>query len=359
MDPVLGQSDINLSERIISPELRESSGVYIRTLAELEAAKCAPPCSEVGKFIEDRYGIIDFDGIVERHFPSVRGHHSALLPRQIMTPCTETIATILLCEVLNLSPLLGSFTTDTFSHGSVDKSAAVKVKSIAWRQTAAGNIICEPTTTRLTIEPLEALSGSVIDSLQTDSTETVVEYHRKRLTYILGKDLVHDCSEFFSEILKSAKNKPDYCYVRNDHQKSIRVPTSEIDLASICPRNVRPPASWYYPIMFSLFVDKLFLLETYENPRGNVSEAKELFSHTSNEILSATGRRPRVIEIPPLSKEMLFHNSHIINDGGLAMARLSLKCREIRDTNGPLDLANKIAELVLGYGKQQFSPHST
>ncbi len=362
MDPILEQSEIHLSRQELSTNVEKSDSYYIKTHLELDMAKSLPSCPEANSYIETRYGIKEFDKVVERYFPLAGEQHTALLPRQIMMPCTETIATVLLCEILDLSPILGTFTTDTFSHGSVDKSAAVKTKSTTWRQTSSGKIICDYSTTRLTTESLESLSGTVIDALRTSSGDSLVDYHLSSLRKVFGRDLVTDCSGFFYEILKEARVKPEYCYVRNDLNKSVKICTKDIDLDKIGEHNVRPPASWYYPILFSLFVDKLFLLETYENSRGEVSEARELFRTTSDEILAATGRRPRVIEILPLSKEMLLLNNDIINEGSSAMAKMSLECCKFRSSSvlteesTHLELAKQVTRIVLEYGKQRFLP---
>jgi len=331
---------------------------YIHTLSELECAKNPDVSIALNDYLASQFGIKVFSALVTRHFPNAERAPIALLPRQILTPCIESISTVLLCEILGLNPLLGGFTTDTFHHASVDKSAALKTKEIQWRRTRDGNILLDQQTVQLTSEPLASLSGRVIDSIKTKSGESLVDYHLDNLRGIIGPSSTTDCWAFFYDCLITAERKPEFCFVRTSEDRVVRKPTLEIDFETAEPRDIRPPASWYYPIMFSLFVDKMILLETYENPRGSVSEARNLFQLTSQEILKATGHRPRVIEIPPLSKEMLFLNTHILKEGPSALTRLRASAyelaQEVFSTNGTgsiLDLAHSIASCVLQYGK--------
>lgn len=331
--------------------------LYIETLTELEIAKSAPRCSELARFMREQYGIDDFDAIVDRHFPKVGGLELALLPRQVMMPSTETVMAVVLCEMLDLEPCLGGFTTDTYHVASLDKTAALKTTTGYWFRTRAGTLVQEFEKKVLSSEPLAQLGGRILDSICTEEGEAVSELHRRGLTDLFGVDLVRDCSGFFTDVLLAARNKPERVFIRSDDHRSVEVATSEVDLARMNPRDIRPPAKWYYPIMFSLFVDKLFLLETYENPRGSVSAARELFVQTSDMIREATGRRPRVIQVPPLSKEMLFQNRHVLTDGTTAIGVLSLQCREEferRVSQGEVripDLAANFAQRVLEYGK--------
>lgn len=332
--------------------------IYINTVQQLECAKVPQASIVVDDFVDSKFGLKGFSNLAAKHFPSNALKPIAFLPRQILTPCVESMAAVLLCKVLDLKIVLGAFTTDTFHHASVDKSAALKPREVCWRKSRDGSIILNQQVRKLTAESLASLSGRVIDSIVTSDGQSLVDYHLGSLRNLLGTGCAIDCWEFFYDCLTMSNKKPEFCFVRGPDNLVVRQDTREIDFSVTNPRDVRPPASWYYPLMFSLFVDKMILLETYENPRGSVSHAKTLFQETSDEILTATGRRPRVIEIPPLSKEMLYINTSILKDGPVALTTLEANANENAErilnsqgTENILELAYSLAESVLNYGK--------
>lgn len=326
--------------------------LYVESFFELEIAKQVGRCPEVEAYISKRYGIPNFHALADRHFGCGANASLALLPRQIPTASVESITCYVLCRHLDLRLLVGAFSTDTFTPASIDKAAALKPCTFRWRETRAGAMVCDNKTQRLTSATLEQLNGRVIDSLETADGRSVLDYHRNHLSSSLGPVPTVDAASFFFQCLAQAGHKPEYCFVRDHNHQSVKVATSRIDFEAASERDVRPPAKWYYPLLFALFVDRMFLLETYENPRGSVSAARELFAQTADEILAETGLRPRVVKIPPLSKEMLYINSHVLEDGPAAIDRLcSLRSNQV--VGGDiLELAQEIARDVLNYGRK-------
>ncbi|RIL12149.1 MAG: hypothetical protein DCC75_00955 [Proteobacteria bacterium] len=339
----------------------ERANLYIESDLQLRLSNRAAPPELVDRFIERNYGMCGFTELAAQHFPCERGMPLAMLPRQIPIACTETITCALLCKALGVNLSLGSFGSDNFSFSSIDKSAAVKVRSLSWRTTAAGKSCCDISTNILTFEKLEALNKVRIDRLKTKAGESLLDHHGRMLKEIMPDVPIVDSSRFFHECLVRAKNRPEFCYTIDNQGRCERVEASRIEKLSDQGLVLRPPASWYYPLFFSLLLERMILLETYENPRGQVSEAKGLFVAASDRLLAETGYRPRIIRIPPLSKEMLYLNLHILEDGKGAMARLEESARASLNSgsNGreqshelnTLECAHKLAQLVLEYGK--------
>ena len=199
----------------------------------------------------------------------------------------------------------------------------------------------------------------MIDSLVTPDGASVIDYYLGLITKLAPPETLYDISEFLSDCLIAARKKPYQCFARNSYNTHDRVLTSSIDFSTVKPKDVRPPADWYYPLYFALFIDRMFLLETYENPKGSVSDARHLFRSTSDRLLRATGFRPRVIQIPPLNSDTLDINANILKDGAPALDIIEGRCREVlraKQTGTSLqklsitDLASVISREVMYYG---------
>jgi len=159
-----------------------------------------------------------------------------------------------------------------------------------------------------------------------------------------------DISAFYAGVLatlaKSGK-PPRNVWLDNGSGKDILAETYSVDDA-LCQR-VRPCAKWYYFMYLAMFVSGRFvLLETYDNENGGVPEARALFEREMNRLRVETGLYPLVVKTYPLTKDMLYINSHIIGAGPVAMQTLEALEPKGEST---VHIVRSLADAVIGYGK--------
>jgi len=343
--------------------MRQPDSPYLETVADVTAAagrRGAAPI--VAEFIERRYGIPDFTSLVERHLPRHSpGVTEGLLPRQIPMPSVEAVTIALLARALDLSPLYGAFTGDTFTPGSVDKSAAAKVHTIDYVRTRSGALAQHRCNDVITELPLADLNRRVIADLRLATGGSLVDKHRADLERVVGSGRYVDATGLMHSCLIEATNRPATCFVRGKDGKVSEIPTDTIDFSGAKPGDVRPPSGWYYPIMFALTLDRLVMFESYESARGSVSHIKSLFEETSALVEAETGLRPRVVRIAPLDRDLTAVNARIVADGAHAFERLTERAALIARCHGVgapgvnpavLPLANAIAAEVVRYGSE-------
>jgi hypothetical protein len=341
--------------------VQHTDSPYLENVAEVTAAagrRGAAPI--VAEFIERRYGITDFTSLVERHLPRhSSGVTEGLLPRQIPMPSVEAVTIALLARTLDLSPLYGAFTSDTFTPGSVDKSAAAKVRTIDYVRSRSGTFARHLRNDVITDLPLADLNRRVIADIRLADGGSLVEKHRADLERVVGAGHYLDVTEFMHACLIGATTRPATCFVRGENGTVSELPTDSIDLSGAQPGDVRPPSGWYYPIMFALTLDRLVMFESYESARGSVSHIKGLFEETSKLIAAETGLRPRIVRIAPLDRDLTAVNARIVADGADAFERLTERAALIARCHGVgapgvnpavLPLANAIAAEVVRYG---------
>ena len=189
------------------------------------------------------------------------------------------------------------------------------------------------------------LERRILGEIKTTSGLLLPSFHETlRYLAFTGNNWQYDVSALKTEELKCAEKKPDKVFVRNERGLDCLTPTSSVidDEA-----NIRSPASWYYPLYFSWFLDgSMVLLETYENPESAVSEAKDVFVRTMELLKQETGWMPLVLEIPPLSKEMLYLNRHFL-DNSLAVDKITASVGNAG--NDTVAFCRQIADRVIAY----------
>jgi hypothetical protein len=269
------------------------------------------------RFIEQRYGISDIDRIVGEYFSSDGVDHPiGFLARQIASVCTEDIAFNLLAEALGFTPLTATFTRDSFNANNGEKLSRVDVPWISWSYRSRAYALRYERLTPLTNEELE---GIPLDRIKIDTRGTLPEIHANFRQKAIPHAAVRDASELHTQLLRLAAWKPSQIFREKDG-KERRV---ELCGDELIEDRDRPPASWYYPIYLSWFLDgSMVLFETYDNPHKDVLRAKEAFVDAVGEIWRATNYTPIIVKVPPLSREMLFCNRHILENGEGALSVL-------------------------------------
>jgi len=282
--------------------------MYIRTRKELEILLKERKKSKKGinerinLWAMEKYGINNFLAIKEKHMPFLKNKKKSygFLARQIPSVCVEDVACFIGSKNIGLEPVSMSFVQDNFSSANAEKLNRVK---IPWsRMTESGKLIIR--YENISTKKIPDIESHVLSNIPTISNKTLPEFHSDLRCKVFGAEhQALDISEFWSECLKEASNKPEFVY-ETGSGKAKKIFLKDIS-GEINHKNIRPPSSWYYPLYFSCFLDgSMVLLETYENPNGEVYEAKKLFIQTMGAMKEIVGEYPLVLEIPPLLLEM-------------------------------------------------------
>jgi len=272
------------------------------------------------RFIEQRYGISDIDRIIGEYFSSDGiDYPIGFLARQIASVCTEDITFNLFAEALRFTPLTATFTRDSFSADNGEKLSRVNIPWISWSYRSHAHALQYERLTSLTNEELE---GVPLDRIKIDGKGTLLGIHANLRQRAIPRAAVRDASELHTRLLKLSTRRPAQIFREmNGRERRLELREGE----SIEDRD-RPPASWYYPMYLSWFLDgSMVLFETYDNPHKDVSRAKEAFMGAVGEIWRATNYTPIIVKVPPLSREMLFCNRHILENGEGALSVLKKK----------------------------------
>ncbi|NUQ57461.1 MAG: hypothetical protein HUT38_03185 [Candidatus Paceibacter sp.] len=291
--------------------------MYIRTRKELEVLlderkKMAGEIrKKIDHWVKQKYGIENFGAIKEKHLSFLKDETRTygFLARQIPSVCVEDVTFFIGSKKLGLEPVWMSFLQDNFSSANSEKLNRVK---IPWSK------ITEKGKLTLRYEnvfggQIPELESVVLGHITVAGGGTLPEFHSQlRKKVFNGYDPALDISGFWNDCLKSSVNKPEFVYETSSGKgrKIFLKDSSRGKLDSDC---VRPPSSWYYPLYFSCFLDgSVVLLETYENPDGQVPEARKLFIRTMDAVKEIAGVYPLVLEIPPLTLEMRCLNRDIV-----------------------------------------------
>lgn len=319
---------------------------YLKTLADINHAvaerrsKADAINQARDAFIERMYGLSEYSKLLAKHLPEPLARPWGVLPRQLASMCVEDVTCFIVCKALDLVPLTLTFVRDTYTNENHDKKARVMIPWTRYSDKTDGMIIqgdyvaCDP--------PIK-LDRQILRDVKTHTGLCLPELHLCFRNSVFGENYpVMDVSALKVEEFVLAKNKPAtvFCRIRGyDRPVEISKLNGETD--------IRPPASWYYPLYFSWFLDgSMLLLETYENPESAVPEAKKLFEETMRHVERETGYMPLVVEIAPLSKEMLYCNKHLLGNSG-AVQTISNGI-EAKDSS-TLDLCKTVARRVLEY----------
>ncbi len=267
-----------------------------------------------------------------------------LLARQLASMNVEEAACRLLAKSMRHKFVLCSFKADSFCSQNHDKRQRVKIPWLSWSK--KGNpVVYKEYVAKL---PMEKLEGVALDQITTAKDLNLAEYHRQLGRQVFGNEAtVFDVSREHERNLRQATRRPGSCFAIDETGYARKMTTEDALVSSQIVR-LRPPASWYYPLYLTWFLDgTLVLLETYENPAGGVPEAKKLFVRTMDYVSSQTGYFPLILRIPPLTDDLLFCNTHLLAAGAWAELCEALPCPNETDVIN--DLAYGFARKVIEY----------
>lgn len=257
----------------------------------------------VNGWVKREYGIPDYYGILDTYFrdTTADGRPHAVLLRQIPSISLEDVAFYLVAQKLGLVPCSFPFVRDGFTTVNHEKMSRVQIPWV--HKSKKGNIVLAHETVTCTAP--NHLDRMALHRIGTRTGDSLPEYHaglrRALFPDFAGRDL--DISDLDVLYMDAATNKPTTVFVElPDGLVTKRRFGSDYSGAVF----VRPPAAWYYPLQFCMFLTgNMVLFETYENPLGGVPEAKQLFEESVEKIVAGTGFTPLVVRIPPLSSPML------------------------------------------------------
>lgn len=198
---------------------------------------------------------------------------------------------------------------------------------------------------RICGEDNDYLDGIALDRIICHSGESLPEFHQNLRVRANVTATTSDVSELHTFILTNASRRPQFIFRETSSGQEKKLYLKPEDL--ILKRD-RPPSSWYYPYYLSWFIDgTMVLFETYDNPIGDVSHAKVMFEKAMGIVSAGTGFTPLVVKIPPLSKEMLYCNRHLLekSDGMQIIAREA----EHEDTQDTVALFQSIAKSIIRF----------
>ena len=291
-------------------------------------------------YIRLRFGIPDFSSLVAKHWGHLQDSEKSVgvLCRQQASIMVEDVSCYIGCLCVGLLPWVGQFARDEFRTVNLDKLHRVKIPWITWSK--KGNLVMKYER----ISPLTngRLEGMRMASVPTHDGVTLPEWHARLRQLVFGERYpVSDFSVFMEDCLEQAVKKPDFVYTSdaNGYEAKVRC-NGKV-------HGLRPPASWYYPLYFSLFLDgTMVLLETYENTLSGVPAAKRLFEDSMRELTKGVGVQPVVAEIPPLTHDMMYYNRHLL-DAGLDVEDIMQK---VSGEDDIVVLMTRIAEIVRRIG---------
>ena len=294
--------------------------------------------SSVESFIEKRYGIKDFYAELDKYLVP-QSIPTAFLARQVHSLNVEVITHEAFCRKHGVPIVHGTFLQDSFNSMSHDKRSRVHVPWCTMSKKGSRVVKKE----KLNAEAFIDLEGRTLMSIKTLGGRSLQDWHRDIVTTALGQTQVIDVSAFYMKCVELSANKPEFVYVENvDGYVTKQAYTPGIT-------KMRPPAKWYYPIYFSMFMDGSYMLfETYENPEFGVSKAKENFMDTLTLIEKECGNKPIVVETLPLSTEMTYHLQVFRNDPSMFKEYLNTLCAFGSDESVQ-DVLASYSQAAIGY----------
>jgi len=317
---------------------------YIETInqlsEEIEARKMVRESigASVDEWAQKTYGIDNFSFITKKYFSqpmNTNGNTVAFLARQITSIATEDVAFNIVCSGLGLKPATWHLLIDSFSTQNADKVARVK---IPWIHYAKSGALCLSYERITAIKELNRLDGVALGGIRTEDGRLISQYHEDLRKKVFPENhFCGDVSGLHLKYLELASVKP--------YGKAF-----PINWPEVYPKQHRPSSEWYYPLYLCWFLDgTMALFETYDNPEGGVYEIKRVFQKTMDEIFKVVGFYPLVVRIPPLSKDMLYHNKHIL-DNPNALAEIAEKSRGVvENTETVHDMFRKVGDIAIQY----------
>ena len=281
---------------------------YIEDLEKIESlvaerkSKQLDIIRAIDAWVEDDYGIKNFSKMTDEYLNNSSSITRFGLWRQIPSVRVEDIGCYIGSKILGYEIVSLSYLDDSFSSNNHEKRSYVDT---IWTGHGRKNKLyvygkkildCSmPNEVNRPLSKIKVRSGS--DSVY------LHDYHFDLRKKVFGTNNVIDVSNLRSNYARMASKPPTSIFVINDQGRYKRVDSALFDLKKI---DFRPSADWYYPLYFACFLTgKMIMLETYDNPLAEVSEAKKLFEATMDLVEDNVGYRPLVLKIPPLDQKTL------------------------------------------------------
>jgi hypothetical protein len=285
-------------------ELRKALGERERRRQEIRERTSA--------FLDCEYGVSNAPSIIP---PYVKAAGPvAVLARQVPSVSAEDVAFTIGARVLGLVPLTAGFSRDTFNPGNEDKLHRLCIPWVEHRLDGSRSIAHE----RLCSDSFDSLSGVPLRNIRCMNGLPLFVHHRNLREAFRLPGWTSDATSFHKEMLQKSVRRPELVYRIEEGRERLTALAHGADLHD----EDRPPASWYYPYYLSCFLDgTAVLFETYDSPNPAVSAARDLFENAVRRVRHATGYAPLVVKVPPLTKELLSCNRHLLwrNDGILKL----------------------------------------
>jgi len=299
----------------------------------------------LNSWVDRVYGIHAFSDIVHRHFVSERQMVAGVLARQVPSIMVEDISCFSFCKLLGVQPVALSLLRDSFTDKNPDKVRRINISWITWSK--SNHLIRQYER----VVPLsnKELEGMVIQNIQTKFGTKLMDYHMSLRGKVFGGDyLLQDASAFHSECLSRARSLPEYAWRETGKGNEERVYRNDIRAEDFSL--LRSPAKWYYPLYLSLFLDgRMILLETYENPEASVPYARLLFERTMEQLKEGVGLLPLVVEISPLTKDLMDYNRHLLEQSFSWEKVL----QSIEGEENLLSMYEKITREIIAFGRKR------
>ncbi|MDP3997798.1 MAG: hypothetical protein Q8P73_04845 [bacterium] len=299
----------------------------------------------INEFAAGLYGIEDFMSLVQKHFGSFRAEDICYgtLCRQVVSIMAEDVATYLACPLLGLRPLAMQFVRDVFIKDNPDKLRRIKLPWVSWSK--KGNMVMRHE--RVVSETNEELQSKAFTHITTTGGETLLDYHGRLRRRVFGDSYdTGDVSAFWRDCMFSAARKPSGVYRLLPDGREEKVGW---DRADPVRDDLRPAASWYYPLFCCLFLDgDWVLLETYED-LGNSAKGREIkqgFERWASILEQTVGYSPLVLQLPCDTKTM-YYNRHLLDDG-MSLPRCA---KELAGEDNIPESFKKATDLVLNIGR--------
>lgn len=330
---------------------------YLETPEELEAAiaerknRQGEIRAALNRWMEEDYGISDMSEVTRAFFQEIgipTDEPVGVLARQIGTVNAEGVAFHLGCEALGMNGVTLNFGMDQFSVHSLDKRAAVDIPWIS-HSNRKGTRILERERIARGADNIIAIDQVMLNRIATKHGSMLTEFHHGLRKAFYRSDLPYlDISDLHVRYFRMARPdaRPEFVYVTHESGRAERIPTNNVN-----GHVARPPAKWYYPLYFTWFLDgSMVLFETYENPAGQVAEAKLIFEQAMDLVKAKTGFYPLVARTPILSPDMLFCNRGLLEKpNALEDLRTRTAIVQARQPANIHDFFRGIADEVIGY----------
>lgn len=306
-------------------------------------------------WIENTYGIPDFQKIRDYYLGKSNGHTLGVLPRHIPSLKIEDVMTFIGARKIGLQPMCFSFNKDRYTVSNWSKNTCTCMPVLTREgkhiKVKYHHVSCKKGS-RYVGNRFEKLNNVSLDEIQTSEGIPLLDYHiNLRKGVFNGTFPILDVSSFLEKCFSISREQgnvsPNLIAYQNVEGKQIKVTVGSVSEDTV----LRPSMEWYYPILFTLFLDgKWVMLETYEN----APTAKIEFEQSVKLAQEASGGFTPLVAETPLnvqagnytSKALLEYNLQIRDKN--TMTELERSTENIDTANIPA-MFRQVAEKAISF----------